>query len=74
MTARLFCPRAHIWLRLIKEVAAGGLVAPRAAWRIQLGLTERGIEDIGSVLTVQPLASAGQSVVRPATSCPHRPH
>jgi len=31
-----------------------GLAPPRAAWRVKIGLTPRGLDDIGSVVSVTP--------------------
>ena len=58
----LFCLRTHTWMRLHKMVATGGLVAPRAAWRAEIGLTTRGIEDVGAIFEWERLAEAGTAV------------
>lgn len=39
-----------------------GLVAPRAAWRAQLGLTTRGLEDVGTIHKWECLAKVGTAV------------
>ena len=58
----LFCARSHMWLRLQKAASTGGLVAPRAAWTVQVGLTARGLEDVGSVLGFERLAEPGTAI------------
>ena len=58
----LFCLRTHTWMRLHKMVATGGLVAPRAAWRAEIGLTSRGLEDVGAIWEYVRLAETGTAV------------
>lgn len=58
----LFCPRSHLWIRLHRVVVQSGLVAARAAWRAEIGLTSRGLEDVGTVHACQALAQPGRAV------------
>jgi len=63
MAARtLYCTATHTWLRLHREAASGGLLAARSAWRAELGLTQRGCDDLGDVVAALPLAGAGGRV------------
>ena len=59
---RTLFSRSHSWLRLVKEVAQGGLAARQSAWRVGIGLTARGVEDVGSVTAVHCIASVGDRV------------
>ena len=58
----LFCTRTHTWIRLHKMVASGGLVQPRAAWRAQIGITARGLQDVGAPFAWDLLAKTGTAV------------
>ena len=49
-----YCLRTHTWTRYLPGVQQRG--------RVQLGLTERGIEDIGDIAAVDALATVGDSV------------
>ena len=55
---RLYCPRAHIWIDV-------GVLQPPATSSVQLlrvGLTYRGLEDVGDVTAFRPLVSVGTAV------------
>jgi hypothetical protein len=55
----LFCTASHTWLRLHRQAVTGGLLAARSAWRAELGLTQRGCDDIGEVVTAKRSAELG---------------
>jgi glycine cleavage system H lipoate-binding protein len=49
-TTKAFCLRSHCWMERVSE----------SRWR--LGITDRGIEEIGDLVSVRPLLAAGESV------------
>lgn len=53
---RLFCATQHLWLRHVRCSTS------ECARLLQLGLTERGISDVGSVVAVTPKALPGTAV------------
>ncbi|KAL1510863.1 hypothetical protein AB1Y20_005695 [Prymnesium parvum] len=58
----LFCSRQHLWVRLHRTAISGGLVAPRAAWRAEIGLTARGLQDVGTVHAWKCVREVGGAV------------
>ena len=63
-TRTLYCTVSHLWLRLHRQAASGGLLAPRSAWRAEVGLTQRGCDDIGEVVGIFHSAACGGRLER----------
>lgn len=60
---RLFSPRSHLWVGLTRDTPLhGGLAPPRASWKLSVGITERGFEDIGSLTGLTALVQTGAPV------------
>lgn len=53
--SRLFHPVCHLWLRAIPMHNAS--TSSAALVRLEIGLTERGVEDIGDVTSIQPMVA-----------------
>lgn len=47
---RLFHPSAHLWLRATKEAAK--IASTRHPWMVEIGLSERGLADIGDITSL----------------------
>jgi len=60
MARILYCTATHTWLRLHRQAVTGGLLAARSAWRAELGVTQRGYDDIGDVVAVTQSAALGR--------------
>ena len=59
----LYSPAHHLWVRLRRDSAArGGLAPPRSAWQLHVGLTDRGMDEIGSVTGLTRLCELGKPV------------
>ena len=57
---KLFSPSDHLWVSLTRDAPlGGGLTSPRAAWKLHIGVTERGFDEIGSLTGVEALAKPG---------------
>ncbi|KAG7367271.1 hypothetical protein IV203_029942 [Nitzschia inconspicua] len=53
---RMICPSRHVWIEMISKSSTH-------RW-VQIGLTERGIEDIGDVSSIQSFIHPGQCITR----------
>lgn len=59
----LFSPPDHLWVSLTRdEAVGGGLTSPRAAWKLRVGVTERGFSDIGTITGLEALAKPGAPI------------
>ena len=60
---RLFSPPDHLWVSLTRDAGVGGgLTAPRASWKLQVGITERGFAEIGTMTGLEALAKRGAPI------------
>mmetsp|Transcript_23529 Transcript_23529/g.33003 ORF Transcript_23529/g.33003 Transcript_23529/m.33003 type:complete len:180 (-) Transcript_23529:240-779(-) len=55
---RLFVPAMHIWYRPLRHKVQEGArkrnLDPAHTWIVQIGITDRGLDDIGDVSSVKP--------------------
>ena len=59
----LFSPASHLWVRLTRDNAEpAGLTPKRSAWHVHVGITERGMQDVGSITGLEQLAPPGTAV------------
>jgi hypothetical protein len=59
----LFSPFDHLWVSLQRDAAVGGgLTSPRAAWKLHVGVTKRGFDEIGTMTGLEALAKPGAPI------------
>jgi hypothetical protein len=61
---KLFCPSTHLWIHAIQQSiapqsandylsAVGGSAGTGAGWKVDVGITNRGLDDIGDISSIE---------------------